>query len=170
MGLGTTYISSGTVSDFWKYNIATNVWTQATDFGGGLREMAASFTIGIKGYIGTGFINDNSFKNDFWEYTPDSACATGIEDLTPDNYREEFTITPNPAKESVVISSEFGGKEKIKITVTDVNGKKVFSNQYEINNPKSEIKIDTRQFLKGIYLVEIVSNQKTAAVKKLVIE
>jgi N-acetylneuraminic acid mutarotase len=155
-------------TDIWQYNPVSNIWTQKTDFGGLGRDESAFFSIGNRGYIGLGSRTGAPFFNDFWEYTPDSACTTGIEEFQVSNF--DFQISPNPAKESVVISSEFGGNEKIKITVSDVKGKKVFSDQYENNNPKSEIKIDTRQFLKGIYLVEIVSNQKTAGVKKLVIE
>src|SRR5689334_16498368 len=40
---------------------AQGTWTQKADFGGGIREWAVGFSIGTKGYIGTGGI-------DFWEY------------------------------------------------------------------------------------------------------
>jgi N-acetylneuraminic acid mutarotase len=54
--------------DFWEYDPASNVWTQKANFGGGLRAFAVGFSIGIKGYVGTGY--NNSDRKDFWEYDP----------------------------------------------------------------------------------------------------
>ena len=45
-----------------------NTWTQKTDFGGAARYAAVGFSIGSKGYIGTGW--NSSYKKDFWEYDP----------------------------------------------------------------------------------------------------
>jgi N-acetylneuraminic acid mutarotase len=48
---------------------AGNTWTQKADFGGTARMNAVGFSIGSKGYIGTG--NDGqSYRKDFWEYDP----------------------------------------------------------------------------------------------------
>jgi len=44
-------------------------WTQKADFGGMARFSAVSFSIGAKGYLGTGFGSSSSTK-DFWEYDP----------------------------------------------------------------------------------------------------
>src|SRR5687768_11906654 len=41
-------------------------WTQMANFGGTARWRAVGFSIGTKGYIGTG--NDGVDKNDFWEW------------------------------------------------------------------------------------------------------
>jgi hypothetical protein len=101
--------------------------------------------------------------SDFWEYTPDSACATGIEKLTNDNL--DFTISPNPAKDFIVINYPLTGKEKVEITVTDVAGKKV----YETRLLTSDFRLPTSDFTKGIYLVE-VNNGKQKGVKKFLKE
>ena len=45
-------------------------WTNKADFGGLSRYMAVGFSIGSKGYIGTGSIVNISMFNDFWEYDP----------------------------------------------------------------------------------------------------
>jgi hypothetical protein len=45
-----------------------NTWTQKANFGGVGRANAAAFSIGTKGYIGTG--NGFSSYKDFWEYDP----------------------------------------------------------------------------------------------------
>jgi hypothetical protein len=44
-------------------------WTQKSDFGGSARYAAVGFSIGNKGYIGTGFDGSTYYK-DFWEYDP----------------------------------------------------------------------------------------------------
>jgi len=55
--------------DFWEYDPVYNIWTQKEDFSGGSREIALSFSIGNKGYIGAGINSRNSMK-DFWEFNP----------------------------------------------------------------------------------------------------
>ncbi|TAL57846.1 MAG: T9SS type A sorting domain-containing protein [Bacteroidetes bacterium] len=72
----------GNLKDFWEWNQASNTWTQKTNFGGVARHLAVGFSIGNKGYIGTGDSGPgcddaNKVENsDFWEYTPDSTgCA-----------------------------------------------------------------------------------------------
>jgi hypothetical protein len=64
-------------NDFWEYDPATDTWSQKADFGGAARASAVGFSIGNKGYIGTGvvgldFINHGppTYNNDFWEYDP----------------------------------------------------------------------------------------------------
>jgi N-acetylneuraminic acid mutarotase len=56
-------------NDFWEYDPSTNFWTQKANFGGSTRYLATGFTIGSKGYIGTGAYG-SSYYNDFWEYDP----------------------------------------------------------------------------------------------------
>ena len=63
------------LKDFYEYDPATNTWTQKADFGGTGRYYAAGFSIGSKGYIGTGGLV-LLFK-DFWEYTPATAQTPG---------------------------------------------------------------------------------------------
>ena len=55
--------------DIWEYDPGSNTWTQKANFtASGTRSRAVGFSIGNKGYIGTGY----SFvtMNDFWEYNP----------------------------------------------------------------------------------------------------
>jgi len=61
-------------SDFWDYNPADNVWTQKADVGGTGRIGGVGFSIGDKGYIGTGIIASLAYSNDFWEF--DSSANT----------------------------------------------------------------------------------------------
>lgn len=50
------------------YSQSPNTWIQRADFEGGNRSRAVGFSIGSKGYLGTGF--NGGFLNDFWEYDP----------------------------------------------------------------------------------------------------
>ncbi|MFI5164719.1 MAG: Kelch repeat-containing protein, partial [Bacteroidia bacterium] len=55
-------------NDFWEYNPTANTWIQKASFSVG-RYYAVGFSIGSKGYIGTG--SDGSVDlNDFWQYDP----------------------------------------------------------------------------------------------------
>jgi hypothetical protein len=64
----------GVYNDFWEYDPSTNVWTQKANFGGTPRFGAVGFSIGSKGYLGTG--SNGPLKRDFWEYDPTSNTWT----------------------------------------------------------------------------------------------
>jgi hypothetical protein len=71
IGTGDSYVNlgSGYRKDFWEYDSNLNIWTQKADFAGTERYGAVGFSIGAKGYIGTGS-NNSLLNNDFWEYDP----------------------------------------------------------------------------------------------------
>jgi N-acetylneuraminic acid mutarotase len=54
---------------------AQGLWTQKADFGGAARSGAVGFSIGNKGYMGTG-VSGNTKFNDFWEYDPETNAWT----------------------------------------------------------------------------------------------
>jgi len=58
-------------NDFWAYNPISDSWTQMAAFPGVARQSAVSFSIGNKGYFGTG-----NQTNDFWEYDPSTNVWT----------------------------------------------------------------------------------------------
>ena len=62
-------------NDFWQFDPVQNQWIQKTSFPGTVRDDAVFFAIGNKGYMGMGQYNNVVNYNDFWEYTPDSACS-----------------------------------------------------------------------------------------------
>jgi hypothetical protein len=72
--VGTGYVYNGgsgsNFKDFWEWDQATNIWTRKADFGGMARYGAVGFSIGTKGYIGTGFggAGGSSLFKDFWEW------------------------------------------------------------------------------------------------------
>jgi N-acetylneuraminic acid mutarotase len=70
---------SGNVSavqtQFYTVYSAANPWTQITEFVGTVRSYAVGFSIGNKGYIGTGWDGTSHLK-DFWEYDPTQSTWT----------------------------------------------------------------------------------------------
>lgn len=78
VGTGFKFLPGQTaMKDFWEYNPATDTWTQKTDFLGVGRVFAVGFSIGNKGYIGTGDINAGYTQN-FFEYDPSADTLNGI--------------------------------------------------------------------------------------------
>lgn len=65
---GSVNICSGSSTVLNANN--SNVWVQKTDFGGVARRNSVGFSIGNKGYLGTGF-NGSTYYNDLWEYDPE---------------------------------------------------------------------------------------------------
>jgi len=47
---------------------APNTWTKKADFGGAFSQFSVGFSIGSKGYTGTGQMGSNYYTNGFWEY------------------------------------------------------------------------------------------------------
>ncbi|HKR04647.1 MAG TPA: T9SS type A sorting domain-containing protein [Bacteroidia bacterium] len=78
-----------------------------------------------------------------------------------------FKIYPNPASEFIVISSELGANKKVELTITNIQGKKVYQTEFEIQNSKFETKIDVSGFSRGIYFVCIMADE-TRKVEKMV--
>jgi N-acetylneuraminic acid mutarotase len=56
------------VKEFWEYNIETDSWTRKADLPGDARRNSVAFSVGGKGYVGTGI--GSIAYNDFWEYDP----------------------------------------------------------------------------------------------------
>jgi N-acetylneuraminic acid mutarotase len=75
VGMGTNYdrnSKSDTYTDFYEYDPTTNTWAKKEDFAGPGRDQPVYFSIGNKGYMGTGNIDPftASVVKDFWEYDP----------------------------------------------------------------------------------------------------
>ncbi|WP_299453566.1 kelch repeat-containing protein [uncultured Microscilla sp.] len=72
-------ITGPATKDFWKYDPASDQWTQITDFKGAERHDATSFVVDNKAYVGTGRQAD--FYKDFWAYDANTDQWTQITDL-----------------------------------------------------------------------------------------
>lgn len=73
---GKGYIGTGAIlstvttsyKDFWEYDPVNDTWVRKNDFPGTERDQAVGFSIGSKGYIGTGSTGNGEGFDDFWEY------------------------------------------------------------------------------------------------------
>ena len=104
--------------DFWEYDPVANTWTRKSDFGGTGRWYSVGFSIGSKGYIGTG--SDGSLRKDFWEYD------SGIPDTIPNQIT--FADQTNVALTAIVTSNT--------ITVSGINAAasiSIIGGTYSIN-------------------------------------
>ncbi|HBC79787.1 MAG TPA: hypothetical protein DCZ51_14230 [Bacteroidales bacterium] len=61
-------VSDPYYKDFWEWDQETDIWTRKADFPGNARVSAVGFSIGNKGYIGTGLYGANNFSKEFWEW------------------------------------------------------------------------------------------------------
>jgi type IX secretion system substrate protein/Kelch motif protein len=160
---GKGYIATGDtfgfprLKDLWEYNPVSSSWNQKTDYGGQPTDETAFFSIGTKGYIGLGC--DDTLMSEFWEYTPDSVCTTGIDEVSSANF--QFSVLPNPAKDFITINYSFNEIEKLNLTIINIEGIVIYESQL------LQSTISLKDFSKGIYFVE-VSDGKQKTVKKFV--
>ncbi|MBI3501208.1 MAG: T9SS type A sorting domain-containing protein [Bacteroidetes bacterium] len=62
-------------------NAQQNTWTQKANFGDTYRTNAVAFSIGTKGYVGTGWDISNTYKRDLWQYDPTGDTWTQMADI-----------------------------------------------------------------------------------------
>jgi len=82
--IGLGHINSGIdveYEDFWKYDPSTDSWTQIANYPEGKCYHATCFSIGEKGYVGTGRLENGTFSKKFFAYDPDFNTWTPIADL-----------------------------------------------------------------------------------------
>ncbi|MFI5154180.1 MAG: Kelch repeat-containing protein, partial [Chitinophagales bacterium] len=73
------YSTYGPLLDFYEFDTTSSLWTQKANLGGGSRTAAVSFSIGGKGYVGTGY--DGRTKKDFWVFDPSVNAWTQVADF-----------------------------------------------------------------------------------------
>jgi N-acetylneuraminic acid mutarotase len=82
---GENNFSGSFSNDVWMYNPVLDSWTQNNDFSGGGRIFPTGFSIGSKGFLGTGVKIATGFgsgySRDFWEYDPITDTWTQRADL-----------------------------------------------------------------------------------------
>jgi N-acetylneuraminic acid mutarotase len=77
---------------FWRYDNSIDTWTEVAAFPGSTRVSPVGFTIGGKGYIGSGSTRDDQtglLLRDFYEYDPEYNSWTRLTDY-PGNVQNNF--------------------------------------------------------------------------------
>ncbi len=160
--------NSGNTSDLFivKYDTTGNIlWAKSA--GGINSDQANSITADASGNIftaglfyspaitfgSTTLTNASSFGNtyDIFIAKLDSATITGNNEI--ENLAKGVLLFPNPANNFFTIALG-STNEEVEITITDITGKIIYSVS-EIE--KQSIKVNTKDFAEGIYLVKIQS-------------
>ncbi len=161
---GGEFIFAGTDVGPYVFDVATKTWHA----------------------IGNGIGYFNAMDVDYIESTKTVRFATwgsGILDFNIDenslsttnsianSNTVQATLYPNPAKNFVNISLENNtiNYNNVTISVFNMNGQKVLSKQHNFNG-NTPIKLATSNLATGMYLVNITSNNKKIATKKLIIK
>ena len=98
----------------------------------------------------------------------DNFVITGTPVLsTAENTFEIFTVSPNPSNGNVTV--KLTTSEVVKVELFDIRGRKCFTNNYSNSNTVFNQEINLGQLEKGIYLLNVISDGKTAT-KKVIIQ
>jgi len=140
--------------DCWQYNPANDAWTQQADIGGPGRTGAFAFSIGNKGYLGTGISMDSAGTyqwGDFWEFAP---LAEGIS--SNNAVEKSISVFPNPAKEIFTLNLSVNNilKSEVKIEVINSLGQVFHSQNAMMLNGKLQQEIRLTDVAAGMYLVK----------------
>ena len=104
---GKGYISTGLslnispyyYNDFWEFDPSANSWAKKADIPRSPGYGGVGFSIGSKGYIGTGWTLAAGNSQDFWEYSPCSvAMSSTISSVNPSCFGQcngTATVTPS---------------------------------------------------------------------------
>jgi len=128
-----------------------------------------NFKIKLKPSFAVGDIIPNT-ANIYFDTNPAIVTNTYETEFVETLGNDEFntttiTLYPNPAKDSFTISNT-GAESITQITIYEVSGKKVFGQTKSFDTLTT---INVSDFAKGIYLVELISENKSRLIKKLVI-
>lgn len=117
----------GATSDIWEYDPSSNSWTQKSQFPGVPRFGSVGFSIGTKGYIGTGHLDpalgDPAFRvNDFWEFDPNS----GTDGTWTEKHKIGGDAAPSTLRRAYAASFSINGKGYIGTGNTEIGKRKDF--------------------------------------------
>ncbi len=111
---------------------------------------------------------DNSllnFTHGHGVYKRSLADAVSVNELASNEL--QFRVYPNPASDHVRLDLSSMADSQTEVSVYAVNGQKMVS---ETVKAKSNIELDVRSYPAGIYFVKIVSGNKSAAKKIMVVK
>ena len=77
----------------------------------------------------------------------------------------QMSISPNPTTEGVVLSLSSKVSKKVQMRMTDVSGRAVISENWQIQAGENSKKWDVSQLAKGAYMIQIIENQDVISKK-----
>lgn len=91
-----------------------------------------------------------SVKIDFAEMT------SSVTDLAA---QVQMSISPNPTTEGVVLSLSSKVSKKVQVRMTDVSGRTVISENWQIQAGENSKRWDISHLAKGAYMIQVIENQ-----------
>ena len=177
----TWYNSTNIPNDINCENCVGAQWTGAggdANLNGGLNSNKTNYSWNMPdfGYGGAtpqsniifrfNFVSDAGVTNE--GVIIDNFVITGTPLLAnSENNFETFTISPNPSNGNILI--RLSSSEEVKVDLFDIRGRKCFNAIYENSNTFFNKEINLGQLEKGIYLLNVISDGKTAT-KKVIIQ
>jgi hypothetical protein len=79
----------------------------------------------------------------------------------------EMSVSPNPTTEGVVLSLSSRVSKNIQVRMTDIGGRTVLTENRSIQVGENTIKLDVSNFVKGVYMLQIIENQNLITKKLL---
>ncbi|MDQ3047334.1 MAG: hypothetical protein M3R27_07280 [Bacteroidota bacterium] len=149
--IGTGVTTSAYTNDFYEYDPGNDLWTRVADLTGPTRKHAVAFTIGSKGYAGTGNYDD------FYEFDP---TAVGINELT---IVGKIRIAPNPGHGAFTLVSE---QEESQLIICNVLGETISEIRLNFGNNS----LDLSEFAAGLYSCVQMKGAAIVAREKLIIQ
>ena len=166
--IGTGIDGDSLYRDFWAYDPAVNNWKRVADFKGTKRAYAVGFSIGNRGYIGTGGNLSGTAYKDFWEYNTGAALPVAASFIDTETSGQivniEFNVIaghklhPNPVRDILYLSNL---KTRATISILTPDGrmvdKRIIANSGYAWNVKA--------FAAGSYYLKIEEETKITVLK-----
>jgi len=145
-------------NDMWKYDVATNQWSQVSNVPLLGAAWSSTFVIGDNAYAGYGAkFQGAGLTGDLNFYRYDMNAMTGIEETTSD---VDVTFYPNPANDFISLSMP--ENKRFNVEVYSAIGQKVISE--EVFNGKT---ISVAKLPSGLYYANILSENHVAVIRKI---
>ncbi len=78
-----------------------------------------------------------------------------------------ITVMPNPFEDEIIVSFDFENAGQSEIVITDLTGRKLFSQSFVKSNHKHNEVLNLSMLSEGLYLISIYNNSELMGVKKI---
>ena len=150
----------------FEYKYDTSSWTNAIDLtASGSTSISATATgLIIANYNVRAYAETNSGKT--YGDVLDFVITSSIDDINKDNLN--VNLYPNPASNNTTLSIK-GINGKVKISITDVQGRTISTIERESSNGEINHSINLEAYAKGVYYIRIQS-ESSIKTQKLIVQ
>lgn len=110
--------------------------------------------------------NDGTNQNDK-VYTTKKEVTFSVRTTTNELAVMQFQIFPNPTTDVVHLSLNAQQNHNLNVQISDISGRTVFTEKWQVAIGQNDKKLDLRAFPKGIFMVQLIENQHVV-LKKIV--